>query len=301
MNLSWDDLRLVKAIADQGGLTRAAVLLSINHSTAFRRLAAIERALDARLFERHRSGYVPTRAGEAFVGVASRMEEEVARVTREVAGQAQAPEGELRVTAAAALVAGILMPLFSEFRSLHPQVRLEVISAEAVLNLSRRDADVAIRASIKPPPNLVGRRIAGIAWAVYGRAQDGDGLEGRLWVSPNESVGGEIFSRFVSERAPPERIVLRLNTVHGLAEAIEAGIGIGPLPCMDADARPALKRLTGIAPELEGSLWLLTHPELRHAPRVRAFMDFAGEWLSALRARSEGRLDAGRLSRWPAA
>ena len=289
MGLSWDDFRLVRAIADRGGLTPAAVALGINHSTAFRRLAAIEAALDARLFERHRSGYVPTLAGEAVASVAARMEEDVARVTREVAGRAQAPTGELRVTAAASFVSTMLMPLFAGFRARYPQVRIEIVAAETALNLSRRDADVAIRASASAPPNLVGRRIAEIAWAVYGRAEDGPDLAGRDWVSPDESVAGDMIARFVRARAAPERVVLRINTVQGLAEAVEAGIGIGPLPCIQGDTRPGLMRLGGIEPEIASSLWLLTHPELRQAPRVRAFMDYAADRLVALRPLIEGR------------
>lgn len=282
MGLSWDDLRLVKVVAERGGLAQAAASLGINNSTAFRRLGAIEAVLDARLFERHRSGYVPTQAGEAFAALASRMEEDVARVTREVIDRGQAPAGELRVTAAASFVA-TLMPLFAHFRSRCPLIRLDVVAAEAVLNLSRRDADVAIRASTSAPDNLVGRRIGPIGWAVYGRTEDGAGTRDRHWVSASEAVAGGMIARFVRARAEPERIVLKLNTVQGLAEAVEGGIGIGPLPCMQADARPGLVRLGGVEPELASSLWLLTHPELRHAPRVRAFMDIAADWLVAMR------------------
>jgi DNA-binding transcriptional LysR family regulator len=91
-------------------------------------------------------------------------------------------------------------------------------------------------------------------------------------------------------RAAPDRIALQLNTVLGLAEAIEAGIGIGPLPCMQGDLCPSLMRLTEPEPELASTLWLLTHPDLRHAPRVRAFMDFVGDEMSARRALFEGRV-----------
>ena len=173
MPLAWDDFRLVKAVADRGGLTQAAEHLGINHSTAFRRLAAIEGALDARLFERHRSGYVPTPAGTAMLGAAGRMDEDVARFTREVAGKAQTPAGALRITTAASFVTGVLLPMLGRFAKAYPLIRLDVVVSEEPLNLSRRDADVAIRASDNPPPTLVGRRLAGIAWAIYGRAADG--------------------------------------------------------------------------------------------------------------------------------
>jgi len=294
--VAWDEFRLVQAIADRGALAPAAAHLGINPSTAFRRLAAVEAQLGARLFERHRTGYVPTPAGEAMAAAAARMEEEVARFDREVADRSQTPSGLLRVTAAATLVTDLLMPMLGRFRTRYPKVQIELVTSEEALNLSRRDADVALRATRDPPPNLVGRRLATIAWAVYGPAQgpaqepaqgDVDGGDAD-WVSPSEAVAGGLFARFVAARAGPERIALRLNTVQGLCEAILEGVGIGPLPCYRGDRLASLRRLSGPEPELAGSLWLLTHPDLRHAARVRAFMDHVAAEVVKLRPALEG-------------
>ena len=289
MGLAWDDFRLVKAVADRGGLTRAAAHLGINHSTAFRRLAGIEAALDARLFERHRSGYVATPEGDAMIAAAGRMEEDVAGFDRAVAGHALTPSGELRVTAAAAFATDLLMPMLARFRARYPAVHVELVISEEALNLSRRDADVALRASDAAPPTLVGRRLSGLAWGVYGRADDAGDPAQRTWVTPGDGVGGGRFTRFVAARADPARIALRINTVLGLAEAVEAGLGIGPLPCLAGDARPGLRRISGPHSELGSSLWLLTHPDLRHAARVRAFMQVCAEAVAPLRPRLEGR------------
>ncbi|AWN36127.1 LysR family transcriptional regulator [Methylobacterium radiodurans] len=285
--LAWDDFRMVKAIADRGALTQAAAHLGINHSTAFRRLQQIEAALGTTLFERHRTGYVATPAGEAMVAAAARMEADVAGFGREVADRADTPAGTLRITAAAGFVAELLVPLVGRFLARYPAVRADLVVAEEALNLSRRDADVALRAGIDPPPTLVGRRLSGIAWAIYGRADDGAALSGR-WVGLSDSVAGGRFARFVRARAGADRIVLQLNTVMGLREAIAAGIGVGPLPCYAGDADPTLRRLGEPEPDLAADLWLLTHPGLRHAPRVRAFMDFAAEAIAAMRPAFEG-------------
>ncbi|ACS42303.1 Transcriptional regulator, LysR family [Methylorubrum extorquens AM1] len=293
MPMAWDEFRLVQAIADRGALAPAAAHLGINPSTAFRRLAAVEAELGARLFERHRSGYVPTPAGEAMAAAAARMEEEVARFDREVADRAQTPSGLLRVTAAATLVTDFLMPILGRFRARYRQVQIELVTSEEALNLSRRDADVALRATHDPPPNLVGRRLGTIAWAVYGPARedaDGETDSGDAdWVSPSEAVAGGLFARFVAARAGPERVALRLNSVQGLCEAIVEGVGIGPLPCYRGDRLASLRRLSGPEPELAGSLWLLTHPDLRHAARVRAFMDHVAAEVAPLRPVLEGR------------
>ncbi len=290
MQLSWDDFRLVKAVADRGSLASAARTLGVNHSTAFRRLAAIEGALGTRLFERLRSGYRPTDAGAEMVETAARMEGDVARFDRVVAGQAATLSGQLRITAPASFVNGLLMPMLGSFRARYPAITLDLVVAEEPLNLSRRDADVAIRASANPPDNLFGRRLSGIAWAIYGRRDRSyPDLDAGPWICLSPEVGGGGFARYLAERATPGAIVLQMNAVIGLCEAVEAGIGVAALPCYLGDAHPALVRLREPEPELAAGLWSLTHPDLRHSARVRALMDHIAEAITPYRAALEGR------------
>jgi DNA-binding transcriptional LysR family regulator len=281
-NLDWDDFRLVKIIAEASGLAGAAERLGVNHSTVFRRLGQMEEGLGVKLFERHRTGYVLTPAGEEMAALAEQMEENVTSFTRKLAGQAVAPAGELRVTTNDTLLVHLLTPIFSRFLTSCPEMRLDVVLANQALNLSKRDADVAIRATDSPPETLVGRRAATIAWAIYGRAadfpdpivQDSPTLYERPWVALGDNLSTLKAARYVRERVAPELISYRVNTVLGLAEAVEAGVGIGPLPCFIADAKPNLVRLSDINPDFSAGLWLLTHPDLRQSARVRAFMDF---------------------------
>lgn len=285
-DLAWDDFRLVKTIAESRGLGGAAERLGVNHSTVFRRLGQLEDELGVKLFERHRTGYALTPAGEEMAALAARMEEDVSTFARKLAGQAVSPAGELRVTTNDTLLAHLLTPLFARFCTQCPDIRLDVVLANQALNLSKRDADVAIRATDDPPETLVGRRVATIAWALYGRTEDFPGgrvpdmldLYERSWVALGDNLAVLKAARFVRERVAPERIVYKVNTVLGLTEAVEAGIGIGPLPCFIADARAPLMRLSPPNPDFSTGLWLLTHPDLRHSARVRAFLDFmAGE------------------------
>ncbi len=290
MALDWDDFRFAKTVADRGGLTAAATELGINHSTAFRRLAALEARLGTRLFERLRTGYVPTAAGQAMIDAAGRIEADVTRFARVVAGQGETPSGELRVTAPAGFAAELLMPMLASFAERYPEIRIDLILAEATLNLSRRDADVAIRISREPSETLVGRRLALTAWGSTAAPT----APTVIWPARRGSVraalvAGGSLTRFVEARVPSDRVRLRINAVLGLEAAVEAGLGIGPLPCFTADLNPALRRLSGPHPELGADLWILTHPDLRHAARVRAFMEHVAEALLPLRARFEGR------------
>ena len=295
-NLAWDDFRLVKAIAEARGLAGAAADIGVNHSTIFRRLGQLEEALGTKLFERHRSGYAATPAGEEMAALAVRLDADITSFTRRLVGREIAASGELRVTTNDSLLIHLLTPIFARFRAQHPAVQLDVVLANQALNLSKRDADVAIRATDDPPETLVGRRAATIAWALYGRRDEFDGSSldlatltaTRNWVSLGENLSHVKAVRFLRREVSPEQIVYRVNTVLGLAEAVEAGIGIGHLPCFIADGRADLVRLAPPVADFSASLWLLTHPDLRQSPRVRVFLDFVSAAIAARRPEIEG-------------
>jgi DNA-binding transcriptional LysR family regulator len=295
-HLAWDDLRLVKAIAEARSLPAAATSIGINHSTAFRRLKQIEDTLGIALFEKHRSGYTLTAAGEEIASLASRVDEDIAAVTLKLAGQDIAPSGELRVATNDSLLINLLTPLFAAFQTQYPGVRLDILIGNQAHNLARRDADVAIRATDNPPENLTGRRAARIAWALYGRQgdfpigapRDDARLRERRWVSLGEQLGALMVVKWMGAHIPPESVAYKVNTVLGLAEAVEAGAGIGHLPCFIGDARPSLTRLGQPVPEFGSDLWLLTHPDLRHSARVRVFLDFLAAQIAKRRTFIDG-------------
>lgn len=293
--LSWDDFRLVHAICESGSLTGAAERLGVNHSTVFRRLANLEELVGVKLFDRHRSGYTPTPPAEEMLAISERWADDVSALGRMLMGCSHSPAGELRITTNDTLLMHLLTPLFAGFREAYPNIRLEILISNQPLNLSRRDADIAIRATDNPPETLVGRRISAMAWAIYGRKADfGDRFPGaeelaqQNWVSMNDHFATMKAVRYVQEIAQPGRVVYRVNSVLGLSEAVQAGVGIGPLPCFIADAQPALTRLAPPNADFSTSLWLLTHPDLRRSVRVRAFLDYAAAEIGRLRPFLEG-------------
>ncbi|MGI6245280.1 MAG: LysR family transcriptional regulator [Pseudochelatococcus sp.] len=304
MRMSWDDFRLVRAICTTGSLTGAADALGVNHSTVFRRLANLEALIGVKLFERHRSGYTPTPPAEEMLAISERWSDDVAALGRLLMGCSHSPSGELRITTSDTLLLHLLTPLFAGFRAEYPNIQLEILLANQPLNLSKRDADVAIRATDNPPETLVGRRLSAMAWAVYGRRADFDGsspgeadLAQCNWLTMSDHFGAMKAVRYVHAAAASGRLVYRVNSVLGLAEAVEAGIGIGPLPCFIADTKPGLRRLTPPDPEFSTSLWLLTHPDLRRSVRVRAFLDYIAAEITRLRPFLEGESIAGQDDR----
>lgn len=297
--LCWDDLRIVKAIADHGNLVAAATALQVNHSTVSRRLTALETCLGVCLFDRRRSGYVATDAGSELVALAGRLELEILSVARRVSGHAQGLKGELRMTTSDALLLDFLTPIVARFQTANPQIRIEVSVGNSALNLARGESDIAFRATLAPPENLFGRKVATIAWAVYGRKPvqplpmpQARELVGMPWVSYGKGLSGLWAFDFVEQTVAAEQVIYRSDSVAGVAAAIAAGIGVGLLPCMHGDLQPGLVRLSPVQPEVYDELWILTHPDIRKSGRVHAFMQHCAEAIIARRDFIEG---CGRL------
>jgi DNA-binding transcriptional LysR family regulator len=295
--LTVDDLRLIRAVSDAGTLTGAASRLGIDHSTAFRRLGAIERRLGAHLFERARDGYTPTPAGETAAAAAQRILEDLADTERRLAGEDLRPSGIVRVTTTDTLL-GLVSPIFAALRAASPEIVVELVVANSFFTLTRRDADIAIRPSATAPENLAGRRIARLATAPYAapaylaRRNSRAGLAADEWIGFEDSLGHLGSARWLEENIAPDRIVHRANSLLALQSAARAGMGVAALPCYLGDPDPALRRVHPPLPAMEASLWLLTHPDLRRVARIRAVLDFVADRLGQRRALIEG-LQAG--------
>jgi len=291
--LSWDEFRLVKAIADSRSLAGAAELLRLNHSTVFRRLAALEKSIGARLFERSRSGYQTTAAGDEMVALATSMADSIIEFERRIAGRDGNPTGRLRVTTVEAIGQHFLPAIMAQFQTQNPGVVIELVLCDNALNLSRRDADVAIRVTNDPPETLVGRRICAVRWGIYCRRDLVSALGSRMIVSApfigfGESLGPAAARRWIETQVPPERLAARVNSVHSMLELATHGFGAALLPCFLGDPRKSLARIGKPSGDVDVGLWILTHSDLRRSARVRAFMDFAGAELAKHRRTIEG-------------
>ncbi|SMD02728.1 transcriptional regulator, LysR family [Fulvimarina manganoxydans] len=290
--LSWDDIRLIGLIAETRSLPAAAAELGAHHSTVFRRLRQIEAAVGAPLFERDGTQLVASGPGEEIAALSRQMRDAVDAATLKLKGREALPAGELRVATNDSLLIGLLTPIFARFRAACPDVHLDVIVSNQALNLSRRDADVAIRATDSPPETLVGRRLARIAWAQFGPAGGTSAIDAggdeTPWIALGETMGAMKVVRHALAEKGSDQLRYRVDTVLGLAAAVEAGIGIGHLPCFVGDRSPSLMRLGPVEPSFSTDLWLLTHADLRHAARVRAFTDFVAAEIAELRPLIEG-------------
>jgi DNA-binding transcriptional LysR family regulator len=290
-----EDLGLLAALQDAGSLAGAARRLKINHASAWRRLGALEARLGVRLFERMRTGYAPTEAGEVAIAMAARVMGEIGETARSLAGQDLRPAGMVRLTTTEALL-GFIAPVLKDLRRSHPGVVVEVAAANSFFTLTRRDADVALRPAEAAPEGLVARRLATIASAIYASPaymsdKGSDDPVALDWLGPDDSLSHLRSARWISRHVEPSRIVHRANSLTVLHHAARAGLGLAALPCFLGDADAGLRRVMSPIAEMASSLWLMTHPDLRRTPRVRVVMDAISDFI----AKSRGRLEAASL------
>jgi DNA-binding transcriptional LysR family regulator len=290
--LGWDDLRLVLAIFRAGTLSGAARALGVTHSTVFRRLGAIERQIGVRLFDRFRDGYAATPAGESAASLAARFEGEVLALERSLSGQDLRPSGMVRI-ATADTVSTLLMPHLAALRRAHPDILIELTLSNAMANLTRRDADIAVRPTPEPPETLVGRRLCDIAHAVYSADPARGDPAAEPWIGLDEALRATVIGRWLRQAVPAERVVCRVDALPALRDAARAGLGLALLPCYVGDVTPGLCRADpAVQAEPRSALWLLTHDDLKRSPRIRAVMDFLAPALLSERDLLEGRRPA---------
>jgi DNA-binding transcriptional LysR family regulator len=294
----WNDLRLVLAVARSGSLTGAAEILRVNHSTAFRRLGSLEERLGVRLFERLPGGsYLPTAAGERAAVAAERIETETTALGRDIAGQDIRLTGRLRVTSSETLAFRLLTAAIGQFRQVHPGITVELVIDNRVLNLSRREADIALRVMRPSESDLYGRKLSEIAWTVYApRSLVGGTASGTTAFSDlpvigwEEGVRGINAADWLNRHVSDAAVVYRTNSVVNQLVAARAGLGAAVLPCYLGDPEPDLVRLLEPVSELSRELWIVTHMDLRRTARVRAFLDIVGEALQGQRGLLTGAL-----------
>jgi DNA-binding transcriptional LysR family regulator len=285
--MDWDDYRYFLVIEQAGSVLAAAKRLGVNHTTVLRRIASLEKRLGVRLFERLRTGYTPTAAGEELREVIGRVQQLLINAEHQLAGKDLQLSGIVRIATTDTLSSNLLLPHLGAFRRLHPRIQLQVVSSHQMVNLTHREADVAIRATNHPPDNLLGRKIGVVRSAVYGAAQylDQQGYDptfsGHDWIGLDETLAHLPEYRWLERQIAPERVVLRLSNLSHKLEAVKAGHGIAPLFCFLAEPEPQLIRLTEPEPLFDTAIWLLSHPNLRQVARVRAFMEFISQCAKA--------------------
>lgn len=277
-HINWDNLRYVLVLAKSGSVAAAARELGVNRTTVLRRIDAFQTEIGCRIFHSSRSGYVLTVEAEKIIDAANQVESVIFNVQRQIEGHELRLEGELRVTTTDTLISSKLVPHLASFHRKYPHITVIVSITNSILDLTRRDADVAIRPTRMPDRPLVGHRVADVQFCVYASAeyqrQSGDlALADHQWLGFDGIMQSTMPARWLESQFPKAKIVLKSDTFVGLKVAAENGMGLALLPHYLGDSSSRLKRIPAPTEELTIGLWLLTHPDLVRSARVSAFMD----------------------------
>jgi DNA-binding transcriptional LysR family regulator len=292
--MQWDDLRYVLAVHRAGSAAGAARALGVSNVTVFRRIEAIEKSLGVRLFDRKRTGYIATPAAEDMVEQALQIEDQLKALERRVWKQDSRVHGSVSLTVTDTYSLTLAPGLLAGLRRRYPDIHVELLVYNDLLNISKRDADIAIRATSSPPENLIGHHVAPLVCAIYAarefatrhlkRSKD---LSRVPWVMLSEKFAGHREYEWIRRQGYDKCAVVRANSFLAVSAAIKGGLGVGIMSPTTAWKLGGLVPVSPPIRELEVQIWILTHPELRNVARVAAVYSYLREELIKLKPRFE--------------
>lgn len=272
--MSTYDLEVTLALVRGGTLAGAGERLGMDPSTVFRSLQRMERGLGRVLFERTRSGYVATEFATELAGHAEQLETALEAARSCVEAAPSQVSGSVRITTTDTILHGLIAPALKSLAREHPLLSYDLHTGNELASLTRRDADIAVRATKRPPQHLVGKHIGPIRVALYAAKRQGarklvDVEAGKAdWIAPDDALP-EHPSVIWRKRHYPKIIPrYRVNSILSVLELVALGLGVGIVPLFLAEGRSDVVQLTEPLDECETELWLLTHPESRHLRRV---------------------------------
>ncbi|AZG86536.1 LysR family transcriptional regulator [Pseudomonas syringae pv. pisi str. PP1] len=287
------DLSLVLALVRGRTLARAADLLQVDVSTIFRSIRRLEAALGAALFEKNRRGYIPTDTAQAMAEQAERAEQALAAARIALQQGEQVVSGTVRLTCTDAVLHSLLLPALADFMPQYPALTLELATSNAFANLSRRDADIALRLTNTPPEHLIGRCLGSADYFVCGRPEYREALTQNPasipWVSPDDSMPDHTSVIWRKQAFPGVLPSYRCSNMSAVSQLVAAGLGVAALTGFTVEGLGAVERLSGPLEGCRTDLWLLTRPDCRALRSVQTLLEaLAPRLRAALQVSSPG-------------
>ncbi|MGH1415342.1 MAG: LysR family transcriptional regulator [Pelagimonas sp.] len=290
MDAHWDDLKTVMVLVQRQSLAEAAKVLGISYTTVARRVSRLEGHLGVGLFVRQSDGYRPTEAGILVAQHAEQMQMAEHELMRGLTARDQTLKGDLTITAPQLMIAHVFAPVLADFQTAHPDVALHVRATNDVLDLTRREADLAIRVSRAPGDSLMGVRLAEQDTASFATQPWAD----RHLADRNAPLDWIVYATHkslpeqVMKQAPGSRISFRFDDMVAMAGAAQAGLGVARMPMFLGRALPGLVQLPILPPQPYADIWVVAHPDVWPSARVTAFRDILVPYMKRKRAEFVG-------------
>jgi len=289
----WNDLKHFLAVARHGSTIAAAKALGLSQSTVHRRLEELERRLGGQLVVRHPTGYRLTELGKGLQPYAEGVEDAVAAFERQFAATNTELVGSIRVTCPDAVGPRLMRSaLIEKFNARYPELRVELVMGDRIVDLAKGEADIAFRALPPTDGTLFGRKLSSSPWAVYasqayierhGKIQRFEDIDEHAIVVFDGNMRNHPAAQWMQTTAPKARVAARSTSLPPLLQAIKSGAGVGTLPIIVGDQEGDLVRLSDPIPNLETGFYLLMHEDMKATPRVRVFFDFVIEEIATIR------------------
>jgi len=299
--LPWDDVRLFLALCRSRTLGEAGQKLGVDGSTVSRRLVGLEEALAASLFERGRAGISATEAAERLMPVAEEMEHVMARFTGTAESFEREVAGRVRIACPPDAAEVLLAPLLPELLREHPRLHVDLDAGEGVVDMARRDADLALRTARPTRGDLIVTRLLSVEWRVAAAPKLAAELEPLRawadvpWITCSERLAQTTPGRWCAAQLGDIEPILRSDSLTMQISSVATGLGVALIPKLSIEhyGLVPLKLAKGLRASLGGwpedELYLVTHRGLRSVPRVRAVWDFLLQHTARRPRRGRGR------------
>mgnify|MGYP000123792929 CR=1 FL=1 len=277
---SWDNIHIAYIVAKQGTLSAAAKQLNVHHSTVLRHIDALESKLKCKLFHRHARGYNVTDAGQLLFQEAHQTQERFDRMLGKLAGKDTDLSGTLVITSVSSF-SSTLMPIISEFQNAHPNIKIELATDSRIFKLEYGEAHVSVRPGAKPKdPDYVVQALQKTKSTLFacdkylrefGRMPTLKDTAGHKFISSIAALNNIPMMRWLNENVDESQICFRASNFEVMMDAALNGLGIAALGCNIAQTKTQLIPVLPPPEEWDGNLWLVTHRDIHHSPKVQAF------------------------------
>ncbi|MBU2886261.1 LysR family transcriptional regulator [Gilvimarinus agarilyticus] len=286
VNFDWNHARAFLVTAQEGSLSAAARVLGVAQPTLGRQVAALERELEVALFERYGRGLELTPTGSSLLAHVRSMADAANQLSLQAAGQSEAVEGRVCVSATDSMAAYSLPPILCDLRQAYPKITVELLATNTLSDLRRREADIALRVAEPTQPDLIARRLKDFEAYLYAtpdylhRHCAGNRLTDLascafIGFEDNTELIKEFNSRGLKVSIDNFCLITANHIVHW--ELVKAGMGVGIMMSDIGDAEPSVVRACDDFQPYVGAVWLVSHRELRHTRRVKSVFDFLAD------------------------
>lgn len=288
-DMDWDKLKVFHAAAEAGSFTHAGEQLGLSQSAVSRQVSALEQELSVSLFHRHARGLILTEQGDLLYRTAHDVFMQLQAARAKLTDSRERPSGELKVTTTAGLGIHWLIPRLGEFTSLYPDIRVSMMITDEELDLSMREADVAVRVRKPTQPDLIQRKLFSIGYHAYcspdyikrfGTPRTLEDLDQHRLIALNDLHAPlHLQNRYWLMEAGrngkgPREPYFKVNHVLGLARACQQGLGVAALPDYLVEERHGLVQLFGEEDSIQLDTYFVYPEELKNVARVQVFRDF---------------------------